>query len=588
MRADVAAPNSIPVVAPARLGAVFGSRVADYIAAAALGSVVVATRIPLAGRYLFDWDSLQFALGMQHFNLAAHRPHPPGYVGYIFLGKILAGIFGGDANLGLVTLSVSAEAFSVVAVFLVARRLLGQFAGLAAGILMLTSPLVWLYGETALTYGLEPGLSLIGFWLVYRSAQAGGRGLVAASLVIGLAGAIRPSAEFFLLPLLSAGMGLILWNARRRSPLKSRQVVDLVVLPGTALVVGTCLWLVPLVYLSGGPASYLYVSGQLAARVSSSSAVWRAGLGGLALNSQAVLAGLALSLGVYLVLAAGLLAIALVPGTGVGGTRPPRSLALLGVAWILPAGATFLLVHIGQLAYVLYLVPALLLPAGVVLERVARVVTGPWPRWHGWAKWGLLLACAGGNVATFALPEGSLLSQLQARDRHVEALVGLVHRYPPSQTVLLADPEGPSSYRTAMFYLPEYRVVALGRDRRGRAGELFSNRPGAPEYDLARFEQTGPLHLPSTGTALVLDEALLASIGDPGRLRTVTTDDPLARHIFVVQLDPTDPVVAGRSWIYLRGSDDYQFRRPWAHCADPSTWSCPASPRPRAPNPAGS
>jgi hypothetical protein len=587
MRANVAAPTSNPLLVRARLSSALRSRATDWVAAATLGCAVVVTRIPFAGRYLFDWDSLQFALGMQRFDIASHRPHPPGYVGYIVLGKVMAGLFGGDANLGLVALSISAEALSVAAVYLVARRLLGQFAGLAAALLMLTSPLVWLYGETALTYGLEPGLSLIGFWLVYRAVRAGGKGMMAAALMIGLAGAIRPSAEFFLVPLLCAGIGMTISRTHRLGPLNPRRVIDLAVLPGAALVATTCLWLVPLLYLSGGPAAYLHFSGQLAAHVSGNSAVWRAGLGGLALNGQAVLAGLVLGLGLYLVLAAGVAANTLVPGMPAAGPRLPRDLVLLGLIWVLPAGATFLLVHIGQLAYVLFLVPALLLAAGPVLERIAQLVTARRRGWPGRARWALLMACAGANIATFALPEGSLLSQVQARDRHVEALVGVVRRYPPAQTVLLADPEGPRSYRTAMYYLPEYQVIALGRDRRGRAGELFSNHPGAPEYDLTRFDQAGPLRLPATGTALVLDEALLAAIGDPDRLRTVTVDDPLARHVFSVKLDSRDPPIARRSWIYLRSSDYYQFRRPGRSCADLPRWSCPSASWPGASDRAG-
>jgi hypothetical protein len=559
---------------PARLSEAVSGRLADYAAAATLGCAVIATRIPLAGRYLFDWDSLQFALGIQRFNLATHRPHPPGYVGYIFLGRLLAGLFGGDANLGLVALSILAEALSVAAIFLVARHLLGQFAGLAAAVLMCTSPLYWLYGETALTYGLEPGLSLLGFWLVYRAVQVGGKGLVPTSLVIGVAGAIRPSAEFFLLPLLCAGIALTLWNAHRLGRLRPSQARDMVVLPGAAVVAGTCVWLVPLLILSGGPAAYLYYSGQLAARVSGSSAVWRAGLGGLALDSQAIVAGLALSLGVYLALAASTPVIALVPGVRAGGSRLPRGFAVLALVWVLPAAATFLLVHIGQVAYVLFLLPALLLPAGLVLDRIARLVTGPWPGWRGRTRWALLLASAGANIATFALPSGSLLSQVQARDRHVEALVSLVHRYPPAQTVLLTDPEGPNSYRTAMFYLPEYQVIALGRDKRGRAGELFSNRPGAPEYDLTRFEQAGTLELPAMGTALIMDEALLASVGDPERLRAVTINDSLTKQALVVELDPKDPPIASRSWIYLRGSDYHPFRRLGRACIPVGRLGC--------------
>ena len=103
---------------------------------------------------------------------------------------------------------------------------------------------------------------------------------------------------------------------------------------------------------------------------------------------------------------------------------------------------------------------------------------------------------------------------------------------------------------------------------------MFSNRPGAPEYDLARFDQVGALRLPAAGTALVLDEAVLAVIGDPGRLRPVTTDDPLGKHLFVVELDPKDPPIARRSWIYVRSSDYYQFRRPTRSCMELSRRGC--------------
>jgi hypothetical protein len=137
---------------------------------------------------------------------------------------------------------------------------------------------------------------------------------------------------------------------------------------------------------------------------------------------------------------------------------------------------------------------------------------------------------------------------------------GAVRGYPPAETVLLAGPEGPNSYRTAMFYLPEYWVIALGR---GRAGELFSNRPGAPEYDLTRLDQVG-------------------------RLRSVTIDDPLARHLFSVELDPRDPPIARRSWIHLRSSDYYQFRRPGRSCEALPRWSCPSASWPGVSDRAGS
>ncbi|HEV3232097.1 MAG TPA: hypothetical protein VG245_07570, partial [Candidatus Dormibacteraeota bacterium] len=361
----MAAPWSLP----ARLGAGARARLTSWSIAATLAALGAATRLPLGGRYLFDWDSLQFALGMRRFDLAAHRPHPPGYVGYVAAGKVLAGLLGGDANRGLVWLSGVAEAATIAGIFLVAERLWGRFAGLAAAALMLSSPLFWMYGETALTYGLEPGLALLGFWLVWRAVGAGGRGLAVAALVIGLVGAIRPSTEFFLLPLLALGVWLA-GHDQASPPWPGRPAARLLSVVG-GLAAGTLVWLVPLLALSGGPVAYLAASAALAHRVSGGSAIWRAGSGGLLLDARAVFDGLAYSLGLYLPLAAGALVAARLaparwpapggggrrfgrPGTartrrpvplGTAETRRPvplgtagtRRLVLLGTAWALPA-----------------------------------------------------------------------------------------------------------------------------------------------------------------------------------------------------------------------------------------------------------
>ncbi|HEV3232661.1 MAG TPA: hypothetical protein VG245_10460, partial [Candidatus Dormibacteraeota bacterium] len=204
---------------------------------------------------------------------------------------------------------------------------------------------------------------------------------------------------------------------------------------------------------------------------------------------------------------------------------------------------------------VLYLVPLLVLPAGLALDRVAGVLAGARPGWRPRLRAGLMAACVAVNAATFVLPDGSLLGQVGARDRHVAAVLAAVRRYATADVVVIADPEGPSSYRTAMYYLPEYTVVAVGRDRFGRAGEMFSNRPGAPEYDLARFDHVGPLRLPAGRVALILDPVVLDSVADPERLEPMRPAGDPAAVIYSVWLDPADPPRARGSWIWLRASD---------------------------------
>lgn len=549
-RAQALAPAGWPTPgAPAivSLRGLAWARTWPVLAAVALGAATVASRLPLRGRYLFNWDSLQFALGMQRFDLAAHRPHPPGYVGYIYLGRLLTHLTGAGAESVLTVISITGEAATVAGLYLLARRFFGEFAGIAAALLMLTSPLYWVYGETALTYGLEPGLALLAFWLLWRATRHQGRGLVTAAVVIGLEGAIRQSSELFLVLPLAV---LAVVALRRGEPAARRRVARAV----AALIGATALWALPLIVLSGGLPDYLRSSAELGSRVTASSALWRAGLAGLNLNSGAVLNGLLLSLGPFLplVVAVGLMRLAGARGSS---PAPSRRTPVLAILCLAPALVTYLVIHIGQLAYVLFGVPLLLLFAGPVLTRLTTLVLPGRELAGRWVRAGTLAACVIANVVVFAVPENSLAQQVKARDEHVAALTAAVRWRDPASTVLVTDPEGPSSYRTAMYYLPEFDVIAVGRDSRGRAGEMFSNRPGAPEYDISRFEHAGPLRLPVNGLVLILDDAVLGSIGDRIRLETSTYGPGAADRMYFTQLSSADPAVASGGLIYLRGSD---------------------------------
>ena len=540
------------------LGAGFRSRLiasdaAHARAVATAATLFVATwlsRLPFAGRYLFNWDSLQFALGAERFDLAAHRPHPPGYVGYVMAGRLMqhAGL---DLNTALVTLSSASEAVTVAGVYLFVRRLHGGFAGLAAAVLLMTSPLYWLYGETALTYAIEPGLSVLGFGLVLSAVRRRGS-LALPALVIGLSGAIRPSSEFFMVGLLAAGGWLLVRDLDARAALRALLPV------ATALVVGTLVWALPLLVMSGGILPYLAASSALAARVSSGSAVWRAGLAGLSLNLGAVLLGAALSLGLALpLLAGGLLASqASRRWFGIRTGEPlldARGSGLLVAAWAAPALLTYGLAHIGQLAYVLFLLPIAVVFSGPLLTRLGALTSPSTGFSPGVTRGAALVLCAATNILFFALPSHGLGTLPRERDAHVSRVLATVQRY-PAGTLVITDPEAPSSYRTAMYYLRAYDVVAVGRDRHGRAGEMFSNDGGAPEYDLARFDRTGPLRLRPRPMALILDSQVLKSIGDPDLVDSVSVDASGER-FFIARLDPADPPVASAEWLYLRGSD---------------------------------
>src|SRR5580765_3116540 len=55
---------------------------------AVIAAVYLVAHLPFLAPSLEDIDSMNFALGLRHFDPAQHQPHPPGYPVYMVLGHI--------------------------------------------------------------------------------------------------------------------------------------------------------------------------------------------------------------------------------------------------------------------------------------------------------------------------------------------------------------------------------------------------------------------------------------------------------------------------------------------------------------------
>jgi hypothetical protein len=212
---------------------------------------------------LGDDDSVNFAMGVESFDVAAHRPHPPGYPVYIALAKGSTGVVGAVApswdrdRRAAVGLAVWSLIGGVLAVFVVAEYWvavgLSPLVATLAAILCVATPLFWFTAGRPLsdTFGLVAAVGVqVGFIRGLRARAAGSRTLprawLWAALGAGLVGGLRSQAIVLTAP-------FVLWclvDLIARGP--RRQAVQLV-LAGAA---GVLVWAVPLVWLSGGPAQY--------------------------------------------------------------------------------------------------------------------------------------------------------------------------------------------------------------------------------------------------------------------------------------------------------------------------------------------
>src|SRR5512145_2419655 len=66
----------------------YGRRL-DLALATALSVITILSRLPYRARMLYDWDAVQFALALREFDVAKHQPHPPGYILYVALGRLV-------------------------------------------------------------------------------------------------------------------------------------------------------------------------------------------------------------------------------------------------------------------------------------------------------------------------------------------------------------------------------------------------------------------------------------------------------------------------------------------------------------------
>lgn len=333
-----------------------------------------------------EWDVGNYLLALERFDLAQHRPHPPGYPLYVLLGRAAAWLCG-DGHRGLVALASLGAALALPATFGFARYWLAPTLALWTAIAASLSPLAWYFGATGLPGVLELPAAPCVLWLLQRARDGDRCGWLLAALALGLAGGLRPNLVPFLLP----AWLLVAWAM----PWRDRAL-------GALLLGGTlAAWFVPMVVVSGGYANYRAAATYLDATAQQESFL----LGGApsAVVGHALRAGSAISLAIG---PAGVLGLLPLPRL-----LRARTLRRAGLLWaaVLPALAFFLLVLFHKKAYAFVVAPPLL-----VLAHAGLATFG------GRRAVGLVAASTVlGTAAWFVLPSDRVL--LQRPDGRVQA-----------------------------------------------------------------------------------------------------------------------------------------------------------------------
>lgn len=465
----------------------YNSRKADLFISAILVILTVITRVPFVSKYLYEWDSVNYALGFENFDIINHQPHPPGYIFYVGFGRIIDKLFN-DPNTTMIFISILFSILTVILVYFLVKQMFPREMAIITSIILVFNPLFWYYGEIATIYPSEAFFATIIAYMSYQVFRGKEKFFYPSIIALGLAGGFRQDLIIFMFPL---WFFCAFYN--KRDP--KRLLKAIIVLIPSAL-----LWFIPTIIYSGGyeqlsqatatlyqmcfPRSSLLYGANLANQLSAVGAYFAWTALGLTLTGIIIIA----SFNKYV-------------GKGPlhvfrQNIRDHRVIFL--VLWTLPASLTYILIHLAKPGYILVFVPALTIALAYFVKGLSYSLSTKF-RHYSPRKWIaiILTLIILFNTVYFVFPynineetlwetplgslnayegvlwgiDNSLMynnKKINANDYSTQIYLDAISKVPgsnPNNTIIaigeISRTNEGFNWRKAMYYLPDYPIYYL-------------------------------------------------------------------------------------------------------------------------------
>jgi 4-amino-4-deoxy-L-arabinose transferase-like glycosyltransferase len=435
----------------------------------ALFVLTIVCRLPFMSKLLYDQDAVQFALALENYDVYLQQPHPPGYFLYVMAGKAI-NLFAQNGNASFLVLSVIASGLTVVAIYQLGRTLFDRETGLWAAGIAITSPLLWYYGEVALTYVVAAFFNTWIAILCWNLLQRQSRDLYLSSVVLGITGGIRQDVLIFLFPLWLFCIVRFQW----------KQVLT----AGLILVMTVAGWFIPMLFMTGGPERYFSAVRELWYFHNRTFSVWNAGIGSRGHFLLAFLGNTSYGVGIGMIFI--FLGLYVFLRTAEW-RRTSREKILFFSLWWIPAFLFHILIFMNpdQAGYSVFFLPPLFVliwPATKsVLAEIGRVLgrqtLGATATCRTWML-GLITA-----NALFFLVSNSVVSAkgIREHDKNLSVILGgIAKNFSPNDTVVVDEKSYQLyNYRHIQYYLRRYTVYLTAlSESHGERWHIFGGQNG--------------------------------------------------------------------------------------------------------------
>jgi hypothetical protein len=410
-------------------------------------ALITATRLSVAPKYLYFFDSVNFALALDEFNPSKHQPQPPGYPMFVALLKVLH-VAIPDAQHVLLAAGIVVATAAAMLLWRLTHEMFGAEAAVLALSIFLFTPPCWFGGVTnqvRVSLALcSSGVALLAWRALQRPHSAARLYLTFAAL--GLAAGFRPALAALLTPLL-----LWVWW-------KTGHSIRRLLISGVFGAAATAPWMTPTVMAVGGFPQWLtlmwtYSNDQFRGSSlpfgAALKAAWKMAAQALAWNGLAAVAW-----------------IWAVPFVWPRDDAPARrSKGVFIAVWALPILLFSALIHIGDPDQALGSIPALCVIGGAVMAAFLRRIAS---RRLAFAA----VAMAAVNALMFFNPPGRLAAAssynaVAAVDRRTRDVFKAVIAAKGDGPAAILDYKALVTWRHLSYYFYDHPVMNLDPDPKG-------------------------------------------------------------------------------------------------------------------------
>lgn len=203
-----------------------------YSVAVVLWLLFLATRIWALSSSPWEWDEILFLEAMGDYDVALHKPHPPGYPLFIAAAHLLRPFAANDFR-ALQMVTLLGAAFLPLVLWLLLTKLgFSTWVATSGAILTAFTPTIWFYGGTAFSDVPALCLTLAAALIILRK-YGDVSWVLSSGLAIAAVAAFRPQNLLILLPFL--GMALVARGVRRLLLVICVAAVGCIAVYGTAI-----------------------------------------------------------------------------------------------------------------------------------------------------------------------------------------------------------------------------------------------------------------------------------------------------------------------------------------------------------------